>query len=142
MTADRRLVTSLAARLTGTALLLAAGVWLSAAWVVPVLYGSRYADAVPAFRILLVAFPLMALNYALTHQLLGWHGQNAYALICAAALVLNVSLNVQLIPAQGIAGAAWATVYTEALLSLGCIAALAKRRTPSTFGPLPEGTLV
>jgi O-antigen/teichoic acid export membrane protein len=95
-----------------------------APWLVPFLYGTSYAPAVPAFRILLLAFPLMSLNYALTHQLIGWSGHRAYAWICAAALVFNVGLNALLIPAYSIAGAAWSTVWTEVLLSGGCILAL------------------
>ncbi len=31
----------------------------------------------------LLSFPLMSLNYALTHQLIGWNGQRAYAAMCA-----------------------------------------------------------
>ena len=58
-------------------------VWATAGWLVPLLYGARFADAVPAFRILALSFPLMSLNYALTHQLIGWDGHRAYAAICA-----------------------------------------------------------
>ena len=53
----------------------------------------------PAFRILLLSFPLLSLNYALTHQLVGWDGQRAYAGLCALALVVNVAVNARLIPA-------------------------------------------
>src|SRR5262249_8279181 len=60
--------------------------WAAAGWLIPLLYQSRYEAAVPAFRILLLAFPLMALNMALTHQLVGWDGQRAYATLCALAL--------------------------------------------------------
>jgi O-antigen/teichoic acid export membrane protein len=95
-----------------------------AGWLVPFIYGDHYAEAVPAFRILLAAFPLMSLNYALTHQLIGWNGHRSYAVICAAALVFNVALNTRLIPELAIVGAAWSTLWTEALLTLGCAAAL------------------
>ena len=65
---------------------LSAGVLLSGVWRIP--YNERRAgvshpDAVP--------FPLMPLNYVLTQQLIGWHGQKTYAVVCALALVLNVS---------------------------------------------------
>jgi O-antigen/teichoic acid export membrane protein len=79
---------------------------------------------VPAFRILLLSFPLMSLNYALTHQLIGWSGHRAYAAICAAALVFNVVLNVRLIPALSIVGAAWSTLLTEMVLTAGCLTVL------------------
>ena len=70
---------------------------LTASWVVPAIYGAPYADAVQPFRTLLLALPLMALNYALTQQLIGWHGQRAYATVCAGALAFNLLLNWQLI---------------------------------------------
>jgi O-antigen/teichoic acid export membrane protein len=94
------------------------------AWLVGFLYGSQYEAAVPAFRVLLIGFPLMSFNYALTHQLIGWNGHRAYAVICAAALAFNVGLNAVLIPSLSIVGAAWSTVWTEALLSAGCLGAL------------------
>ena len=105
---------------------IAAAIALAAAagWIVPLLFGGAYAPAVPAFRILLLSFPLMSLNYALTHQLIGWNGQRTFAALCAAALVLNVALNARLIPALSIDGAAWSTVATELLLTAGCLGAL------------------
>ena len=87
---------SVSIAVTGFATVTTAMIWLAAGWLVPLLYGEAYADAVPAFRILLLAFPLMSLNYALTHQLIGWSGHRAYAVICAAALVFNVVLNAPL----------------------------------------------
>jgi O-antigen/teichoic acid export membrane protein len=96
----------------------------AAGWIVPLLYGAPYAAAVPAFRILALALPLLSLNYALTHQLIAWDGQRAYATICGLALVVNVALNTRLIPAQSIEGAAWATVATEVFVTAGCVAAL------------------
>jgi O-antigen/teichoic acid export membrane protein len=98
--------------------------WLAAGRLVALVYGAQYAEAVPAFRILVASFPLMSLNYALTHQLIGWNGHRAYAAICAAALVFNVGLNARLIPALSITGAAWSTLWTEVLLTVGCVAAL------------------
>ena len=117
-------VAQLSTIVTGMAVIGSIVVAAMAPWLVPFLYGAAYAPAVTAFRILLIAFPLMSLNYALTHQLIGWDGHRAYAWICAAALVFNVGLNALLIPSLSIAGAAWSTVWTEALLSAGCLAAL------------------
>jgi O-antigen/teichoic acid export membrane protein len=123
---SRQVLLKLSALLTTAAIAVSLALWLSAGAVIPILYGSRYAAAVPAFRILLVAFPLMSLNYALTHQLIGWHGHRAYAAMCAAALAFNVALNVRLIPSMGIVGAAWATVATELVITFGCLVALAR----------------
>jgi O-antigen/teichoic acid export membrane protein len=112
------------------ALVLVAG----AEWIVPVLYGQSFASAVPAFRVLAVAFPLMSLNYALTHQLIGWNHHWAYGGLCAAAVVFNVAVNARLIPAASLVGAAWATLWTEVLLTVGCLVVLSvgRRASPAT----------
>lgn len=110
--------------------------WLAADRLVGLVYGAQYADAVPAFRILLASFPLMSLNYALTHQLIAWNLHRAYAAVCAAALVFNVALNARLIPALSIVGAAWSTLSTEALVTVGCAAALVAGSARHSADPL------
>ena len=87
---DLRPLTRVAVPTTAAAAAAAAALWAASGWLVPFVYGAAYAGAVPAFRILLLSFPLMSLNFALTHQLVGWNGQRAYAAICALALVVNV----------------------------------------------------
>jgi len=94
--------------------------WSSAGWLIPLVYGETYAPAVPAFRILTMSFPLLSLNYALTHQLIAWDRQKAYACLGLVALLVNVALNARLIPARSLEGAAWATFWTEVLITLGC----------------------
>lgn len=98
--------------------------WAAAPWGLPFVYGASYTAAVPAFRILILSLPLMSLNFALTHQLIGWDGQRAYAVVCAAALAVNLVLNVFMIPALSIEGAAWATVWTEIVVTAGCAIAI------------------
>jgi len=124
------LVTAFGCAVTG-------GLWVSAEWVVALLYGSAYEGAVFPFRVLLLSFPLMSLNYALTHQLIGWNGHRAYAIVAAAALGVNLALNARLIPAASIVGAAWATVWTEALVALGCAAALWSGAARPELAPSP-----
>ncbi len=112
---------------TAFALVATLAAWLAAGWLIPFLYGAPFAAAVPAFRVLLLAFPLMSLNYALTHQLIGWNGHRAYAAICGAAFLFNIALNARLIPSLSIVGAAWSTVWTEVVLTVGCVGALVLR---------------
>lgn len=134
---DLRTLVRVATPLTAASLAAAVILWFAAGWIVPALYGAPFADAALPFRTLVVAIPLMTLNYALTSQLIGWHGQRAYAAVCACALLFNVLLNSQLIPAAGMNGAAWATVWTELLLTCGCVVALA-RIDPATAVPAAE----
>jgi O-antigen/teichoic acid export membrane protein len=117
---DRRPLLQVSLAVTAFAMATTLVLWVDAGWGIPLLYGARYAAAIPAFRILTLSFPLMSLNYALTHQLIGWEGQRAYATVCGVALVANVALNARLIPALSIEGAAWATFWTEAVLTAGC----------------------
>ena len=134
---DLRPLTRVAVPVTGFAIAAAAVLWIAAGWLIPFLYGAPYAPAVPAFRVLLFSFPLLSLNFALTHQLVGWNGQRAYAWLCALALVTNVALNARLIPRWSIEGAAWATLGTEIVLTVGCGIALWSARAP-----VPAGRLV
>ena len=129
---DARPLVRMATPMTACAALAAALLWIAAGELVPLLYGEPYAGAVAAFRILLLAFPLMSLNLALTHQLIGWHGERAYAAICGLALIFNLAVNAQLIPRWSIEGAAWATVGTELLLTAGCIVMLWSMTTRAT----------
>jgi len=136
---DLRPLAQAAIPTTAAAIVAAAVLWASAGWLIPLVYQARYAAAVPAFRILLLAFPLMTLNMALTHQLIGWDRQVVYAALCGAALLVNLALNARLIPALSIQGAAWATVATEAFLTAGCVAAL--RLSGVRTDPLQSGDI-
>lgn len=126
---DALLVKRIGGGLTATGVALAIVGALAAPWIVPAVYGETYAYTAPAFSILCLALPLFFLNYALTHQVIGWDGQRAYLLIAAIALVANVAANVALVPSQGIAGAAVATVLTEVVVTAGCVAFLWARPT-------------
>jgi O-antigen/teichoic acid export membrane protein len=98
--------------------------WIVAPLLIPTIYGAEYAAAVPAFRILTLSFPLLSLNYALTHQLIAWSGERWYAATCGGAVIVNIGLNVQLIPVLSIDGAAWATLGTEVFLTAACVVGL------------------
>ena len=123
---DPRPLVKTSASVTLFGLGVALALWVVATPLIAQLYGPGFVDAVPAFRVLLLSFPLLSLNYVLTHQLIGWQGHRVYAGICLVALVLNVGLNAQLIPAQSIVGAAWATVWTEVAITVGCALALGR----------------
>jgi len=127
---DLRPMTRAALPVCACAIAASAVLWASAGWLIPVIYGGRYAGAVPAFRVLLLSFPFLSLNLALTHQLIAWDGQRAYAALCALALAVNIVLNARLIPRWSIEGAAWATLGTELVLTAGCVVALWTLRAP------------
>jgi len=102
---------------------------LGANIIIPFVYGMHYAYTAPAFAVLSLALPLFFLNYALTHQVIGWDGHRAYLAIVTLALAANIGANMLLVPERGITGAAIATLLTELVVTAGCIAALASQRT-------------
>jgi O-antigen/teichoic acid export membrane protein len=125
-TSDLQLVRAIGGRLAAAGLVLAAVCGLGATVIVPFVYGESYAYAAPAFAVLSLALPLFFLNYALTHQVIGWDGQRAYLAIVTLALAGNIAANLLLVPSRGIVGAAIATVLTEILVTAGCIYVLRK----------------
>jgi O-antigen/teichoic acid export membrane protein len=128
---DMRSLKRIAGGLTLAGSLLALMCAAGGSVIMPLLYGDTYAYAAPAFSILALALPLFFLNYALTHQVIGWDGQRAYLVIVILALAGNVAANIALVPSQGIAGAAIATVLTEVIVTAGCLSYLNLRTEPS-----------
>lgn len=141
-TSDLQLVRTIGGRLAAAGLILAAVCGLGATAIVPFVYGESYAYAAPAFAVLSLALPLFFLNYALTHQVIGWDGQRAYLVIVTVALAANVVANFLLIPSQGIVGAATSTLLTEIVITAGCLYALRanlrEERSSGTFVPNPR----
>jgi O-antigen/teichoic acid export membrane protein len=123
-TSDTRLVQRIGGWLAVGGALPAAMCVAGSSWIVSTVYGAPYGYAAPAFAVLSLALPLFFLNYALTHQVIGWDGQGAYLRIAAIALVANVAANIALVPSRGMIGAAIATVVTELVVTAGCLHAL------------------
>lgn len=130
---------TLIGRLVLPALAVTALLIVAAPWFVPLAFGRSFADAVITAQVLLLGFPLMTVNYVLTTQLVAWDRQRPYAWLCAAALVINIALNAWLIPGWSTAGAAWATLATEACLFAGAAwllrQALVHRSAPLATAP-------
>jgi O-antigen/teichoic acid export membrane protein len=124
---DLATVTQLGGQLTLAGSVIGAITATAAPWIVVWAYGEPYRASAGTLSILAFAIPLFFLNYALTHQVIGWDGQRAYLAIAALALVLNVLANVSLVPRFGAGGAAAATVITEVLVTVGCVFALWSR---------------
>ncbi len=130
-TTDTRLVQRIGGWLAVGGAVLAAIAVAGSSFIVTTVYGAPYGYAAPAFAVLSLALPMFFLNYALTHQVIGWDGQRAYLWITALALVANVAANLVLVPSRGMVGAAIATVLTELVVTAGCLFALSG--LPSAF---------
>lgn len=80
------------------------------------LFGAQYADAGPALAVLMGAFVVMCVGYLAGTLVLPLGLQRRYLAYAAAGLVVNVALNLALLPSQGFMAAAWVTLATEAVV--------------------------
>jgi O-antigen/teichoic acid export membrane protein len=95
--------------------------------VIDLLYGEAFADAALPFAVLCWAAPIMFVNYFLTQDLIARGRARAFAGGAASALVVNLALNIVLIPRYGAVGAAAVTIVSEVALLAVCVVALRTR---------------
>ena len=95
----------------------ALGIMLTADQIIEFLYGADYAASAAPIRILavtiLTAFPVSIL----IHGVFAYNKQKSLVPLWSAGAILNIGLNVLLIPRLGISGAAWASLVTQVLIN-------------------------
>jgi O-antigen/teichoic acid export membrane protein len=125
---QRRWEVSIVAVLLGLGLLVGATCFLASAQIINVAFGAGFARAAPSLRLLSWGIPLLYLNFGLIYFLIARDLGRRNLVSAALMLVVNVSLNLFMIPRWGGRGAALTTVVTEALLSILCLTWLAAKR--------------
>ena len=95
------------------------------------LFGAAYAPGVPALTILLAGVAVTYGHAAFGRALIAWDRERLYMGALIAGAVLNVVLNLLLIPRFGTVGAAAATVVSEGVVLVG--AAWGYARTVGTL---------
>lgn len=101
--------------------------------VVAAVFPPSYAPGGPALGVLALATVWVFIAYPHVLALLAAGGQRTQMVISTSGVVVNVALNLALVPRIGIVGAAWATVATEAFIATAAGVAL-RRRTGLTAG--------
>ncbi|MEP6776445.1 MAG: polysaccharide biosynthesis C-terminal domain-containing protein, partial [Chloroflexota bacterium] len=81
------------------------------------------------------------LNYGLTHTLIAVDKPRLYAIFTLVSLFVNLAMNLALIPALGVTGAAIATVGTELVLLALCGGAVIQHLLTSGREQLAYATL-
>ncbi len=84
-------------------------------WIVRLLYGSNFLAAVPVLCLLAAILPLHGVNSALGQAMQAAHLQKEMLGFTLAASVVNLGLNLVLVPKLGILGAAWALLASAGL---------------------------
>ena len=80
------------------------------------LFGPAFAAAGPALTVLMIVFAISAFSYVAGDLVIVLRLQRRYILFAAAGLVVNVALNILLIPTYGFMAAAWICLITEGLV--------------------------
>ncbi len=107
------------------AVLCGAGI-LAADWILNVLYGPAYAGGDIALQILLGAALIAFVNVGVANPLVAWDRQRDYSWIVTTAALVNLILNIVLIPRYGMTAAACTTVAAE--ITVFAAAAILQRR--------------
>ncbi len=89
--------------------------WILADQAIAVVFGREFAPAAPALQVLIWAIPFAQLRDAPSAALIASAREDRLLQLNAVGTVLNLGLNVILIPRYGMLGAAWAKVLTEAV---------------------------
>ncbi|MDD5449162.1 MAG: flippase [Candidatus Omnitrophica bacterium] len=97
-------------------LALAAMVALAAGWLVPLFYGQKFIEVIPLFRLFALISILIAIDTHNGMAIIAVRRQSVLPFINAAALALNFSLNVFLIPRFGYTGSAYALFLSESMV--------------------------
>jgi O-antigen/teichoic acid export membrane protein len=121
----RRLYWKSSMQLAAIALPMVGLVTAAAPYIVRVWMGPEYAPVVPLMRVLIWASALLYVALPAANLLIALRYQRINFWIMIPATVLNVVLNLILIPRFGALGAAWATVAAYAFLAIGYLAAVA-----------------
>lgn len=80
------------------------------------LFGPAFAAAGPALSVLMLVFAISAFSYVAGDLVIVLRLQRRYIVYAAAGLIVNVALNVLLIPKYGFIAAAWICLVTEGLV--------------------------
>ncbi|BAF52990.1 hypothetical protein cgR_0029 [Corynebacterium glutamicum R] len=96
----------------------------SAQAVITLLYGVEFESASLAAILLVVGAGFSGVTYAVVSSLIAAKKLRVFPIIAAAGLILNVVLNLILIPLQSIVGAALATVITESAMLVAMLLVL------------------
>lgn len=87
-------------------------------WLIELLYSTEYLDSIPAFKILLIGTIFVSGSKILANDISGRGKPLINSYINGVSLVVNILLNIILIPQYGIVGAAWATTISYSMVFL------------------------
>ena len=136
---DRRLSFSTARVSLCILIIGAVSVWILAPIAIPIVYGSGFAGAVPALRLLLPGVVALGAAKSLGSVLVKEGRMLITSMLGVSALGLNVFLNVALLPEIGIRGASIASSACYVALALSYVVISRRQGSGGVEGPGPSG---
>ena len=103
-----------------------------ASYFIKFTYGSDYLSSIPVLQVLMLTVLIMYMNTAYYPPLVAWKKEKIVMYAIGAGAVINIILNLILIPLYGAMGAAWSTVFSELGVFFGLIF-LIKKEINSTY---------
>jgi O-antigen/teichoic acid export membrane protein len=134
--ATRRLLADSLATAATVGAPLVAGVIVTAPGLLAALFGAEYAEAATALRLLAVSIGIVFLHWTLTNLLVAANRTRLQAFIQGGAALLNVALNLILIPRFGIEGSAAATLAAEGLVGVAAVVVMRRMNVLPSLGPV------
>jgi O-antigen/teichoic acid export membrane protein len=106
--------------------------------LIDLLFGTAFQRGAPALPVLMAAYVAICFGYVAGYLAIVTVLQRKFIVYSLLGLVVNVTMNLLLIPSTGFEGAAWATLVTEALVVILQLTAAFKviGLRPSTRRPL------
>jgi O-antigen/teichoic acid export membrane protein len=138
--AQRRLEGQLGALLAASGVVVGTLFLAGSGPLVRLVFGPQFERAVASLRVLALGVPLVYLNFGLTHFVIARDLGRFMPWFSVVMLVLNVALDLALVPRGGGPGAAWATALSELALTACCLAALRWSRREHAPGRTPPST--
>lgn len=97
-------------------------------WIVRLLYGHKFQEAVPIMAVYAWTLPFVFLGVARLQCLLNERQTKCFLFFTVCGLTVNIGLNLLMIPRFGPLGAAWAMVLSQTVASFGSSFFLASTR--------------
>jgi O-antigen/teichoic acid export membrane protein len=121
----RRSELGLGGVLVGLGVVVGGAICVGSARIIGLVFGAGFANSARSLQVLGLAVPLLFLNFGLTHFLIARNLERRNLVFAIVMVVLNLGMNLWLIPRSGAVGAAWATLGTEVALTICCLLTLA-----------------
>lgn len=102
--------------------------YLASASLIRIIFGPQFSASAPVLQTLALVLLPVFFGHLTTQSLVALDLSQRYLIVASLGALLNVLLNLLLIPSLGAVGAAWATVGTEAFVTLLCVYFLWKVR--------------